>query len=72
LQHTYCKDCVESIKTANFNKMTCTVCKVAVQRVYANRQLESLVEQFGQRKLLTIEILKWVQRFSVGNSLDVE
>jgi hypothetical protein len=52
--------------------MTCTVCKVAVQRVYANRQLESLVEQFGQRKLLTIGFLKWVQSFSGGIALDVE
>lgn len=68
--HTYCASCVEALKDSNFNKIECTVCDIPVVEVFENKQLESLVEQFAQRKLLTMGFLKWVKAFSGGESLE--
>lgn len=64
--HTYCEECVEAIKLENYNELHCQFCNVKVDNMFRNEQVESLVEQFASRKLLTSGFIKWVKTFNAG------
>lgn len=57
--HTFCKECVDTMREENFNVLKCDVCHRIAEFSYRNEQLERIKEQFNQRKQMTQVFSKW-------------
>ncbi|KAI9224268.1 hypothetical protein BC828DRAFT_402412 [Blastocladiella britannica] len=67
--HTFCKECVDTIKAENYDRIVCPECGGGAAHesvgVYRNESLESLTERFMRRKSLVMSMMSWIKVFKV-------
>ncbi|KAJ3092585.1 hypothetical protein HK102_005354 [Quaeritorhiza haematococci] len=62
--HTFCGGCVNAIRDENYNDTVCQVCSSKATNTFHNQQLESVCEQFLQRRGLAASFLEWTKELS--------
>lgn len=62
--HTFCESCVDTMKEENFNVLKCGVCTETIVSSYKNEQLERIMEQFKERKKVTMHFNQSIKALS--------
>ncbi|KAL7749642.1 hypothetical protein RI367_004868 [Sorochytrium milnesiophthora] len=61
--HTYCKACVELLRSQNYETLCCQECPdTTITAMFSNEQLDSVSEKFRERKSLMISMLGWITK----------
>ncbi|ORX60012.1 hypothetical protein BCR36DRAFT_579459 [Piromyces finnis] len=51
--HTYCKECMETIKEENYNSLYCQECTIPVKSLFDNKILNRICNEFSKRHEVT-------------------
>ena len=52
-QHTYCKECMDTIKEENYNSLYCQECSIPVKNLFDNKILNKICNEFSKRHEVT-------------------
>jgi DNA repair exonuclease SbcCD ATPase subunit len=70
--HTYCKECLETIKNENYNTLYCQECTIPVKKSYENKILNKICSEISHRHDITKTLMLTISELKENDNDSIE